>query len=78
MPMTHDEVCQIVSGLSDQAVARIIASGATREQLLEAFTWLREDEYLGGELERRPAGIVGELYDILLAEETELDDDEPA
>jgi hypothetical protein len=75
MPMTHDEVCQVVSGLSDHAVARIIATGGSRQQLLEAFTWLREDEYLGSELERRPAGVVGELYDILVAEETELEEE---
>jgi hypothetical protein len=77
MPLTHDAVCQVVSGLSDQAVARIIATNATREQLLEAFTWLREDDSLGRELHRRPSGVVGEVYDILLAEETELEEDEP-
>jgi hypothetical protein len=76
MPMTRDEVTKIVSGLSDQAIARIIATGADATQLLEAFTWLREDEYLGPELERRPAGLVGEVYDILVAEETELEDED--
>jgi hypothetical protein len=76
MPMTHDEVRQVVAGLSDQAVMRIIATGATREQLLEAFTWLQDDENLGSQLERRPSGVVGEVYDILAAEESELEDDE--
>lgn len=76
MPMTRDEVTKIVSGLSDQAIARIIATGADSDQLLEAFTWLREDEYLGAELERRPVGVVGEVYDILVAEETELEDED--
>ena len=74
MPMTHEEVRRIVSGLSDQAVAQIIATGATAAQLLEAFTWLREDDMLGEELERRPSGVVGTLCDILAAEEEELED----
>jgi hypothetical protein len=75
MPLTRDEVSQIVSGLSDEAIARIIATGADATQVLEAFTWLREDEYLGPELERRPSGVVGAVYDILVEEETELEDE---
>jgi hypothetical protein len=75
MPLTRDEVTRIVSGLSDEAIARIIATGADATQLLEAFTWLREDEYLGAELERRPSGVVGEVYDILVEEETELEEE---
>lgn len=75
MALTREEVSRIVSGLSDQAIARIIATGADATQLLEAFTWLRDDEYLGSELERRPSGVVGEVYDILLEEETELEEE---
>jgi hypothetical protein len=73
--MTRDDVSRIVSGLSDETIARIIATGADANQLLEAFTWLREDEYLGPELERRPSGLVGQVYDILVEDETELEEE---
>jgi hypothetical protein len=43
----------------------------------EAFAWLSEDEYLGGELEKPLSGVVQQVYDILRADEPEWEEDIP-
>jgi hypothetical protein len=37
--------------------------------VLEAHTWLMADDRLGAELQRRPSGRVGQVCDILAADE---------
>lgn len=63
------EIVAICGPLDDGVVARIIATGATAREVLEAFTWLSADDQIGTELQRGPQGVVGAVYDILLREE---------
>ncbi|MEE8279165.1 MAG: hypothetical protein V3R55_00505 [Alphaproteobacteria bacterium] len=74
--LTRERVVKIVGRIDDGRVAEVIATGATPAELMEAFTWLGSDEYLGGELEHSLRGRVAQLYDILAADESEDDDRE--
>jgi hypothetical protein len=69
--VTPTEVVEICGALDDAVVAKIVDTGASAAQVLEAFTWLNSDDYLGGELERPKEGLVGVIFDILEAEQPE-------
>jgi hypothetical protein len=73
-PASASEVRAIVGPLEDIAIARILATGATAAEVLEAFTWLTADDQLGTELERTCRGRVAEVYDILKDETEDADD----
>jgi len=46
-------------------IARIVATGATVAEVLEAYTWFTADDQLETELERTCRGRVAEVADIL-------------
>ncbi len=66
-PATAAEVVEIVGPLDDQVIARIIGTGASAADVLEAFTWLNADDYMG-KLERPKIGAMAAVIDILEAE----------
>lgn len=68
-PATAGEILAICGHIEDQAVLDIIATGATADEVLEAHTWLMADDRLGPELRRRPSGRVGQVCDVLTADE---------
>jgi hypothetical protein len=59
------EVRTIVGPLDDAVIARIVATGATTAEVLEAYTWFMADDQLGTELERTCRGRVAEVVHIL-------------
>ena len=73
--VSREEIIEIVGRISDDRIAGIIATGAGPAEVTEAFAWLSEDEYLGGELEKSLSGIVERVYEILRADEAEWEDD---
>jgi hypothetical protein len=78
-PMTHltrDDVLKAVGGVDDVTIAKIIASGATAEELAEAKAWLSNDEPLMNAGKPLAKGRVGELVDILSELEASEQDDE--
>jgi hypothetical protein len=68
-PATASEIIEIVGHLDDSVIARILATGATPAEVLEALTWVSADDQLGTELQHGRHGAVGAVYDILLQEE---------
>jgi hypothetical protein len=66
---TASEIIEIVGHLDDGVVARILATGATPAEVLEAFTWATADDQIGTELRPCRSGIAGEVYEILMQEE---------
>ena len=66
---TASEIIEIVGRLDDGVVARILATGATPAEVLEAFTWATADDQIGTELRHGRSGIAGEVYEILMQEE---------
>jgi hypothetical protein len=71
-PATAEEVRSIVGPVDETVLARIVETGATPAEVLEAFTWTAADDRLGEELQRLPTGRVAQVYEIL----TEDDDEE--
>jgi hypothetical protein len=63
--LTRDQVIEVVGTYSDLMVTRIIETEATLEELMEAYTWLSEDDYMGREVRRPLSGRVAAVYDIL-------------
>jgi hypothetical protein len=70
-PATASEIIEIVSHLDDGVVVRILATGASPAEVLEAFIWVNADDQLGTELQHGRHGAVGAVYEILLQEEPE-------
>ena len=53
---------------------RILATGASPAEVLEAFTWVTADDQLGTELQHGRHGAVGAVYEILLQEEPDAEE----
>jgi hypothetical protein len=66
---TASEIIEIVGHLDDGVVARILATGATPAEVLEAFTWATADDQIATELRHGRSGVAGEVYEILMQEE---------
>ncbi|GGD71294.1 MULTISPECIES: hypothetical protein [Rhizobium] len=73
MIMTADDVIAVLGPADETLVAEVIATGATKTELAEAFAWANNDEALMGEGRRLPTGRVAALVDLLSAEEEEQD-----
>ena len=73
-PATASEIIEIVGHLDDAVIARILASGASPAEVLEAFTWVTADDQLGTELQHGRHGAVGVVYEILLQEEPDAEE----
>jgi hypothetical protein len=71
---TASEIIEIVGHLDDGVIARILATGASPAEVLEAFTWATADDQIGTELRHTRHGVAGEVYEILMQEE--LDEEE--
>lgn len=69
-PLTHDQITAVIGEVDDQTATDIIKTGATVEELLEAFEWASGsgEAAVGEELERPIEGVVAEVFDILTAE----------
>jgi hypothetical protein len=65
--LTRKDVVSLFGDLDDVVVADIIATGATAQELAEAYAWLANDEPLMNAGRPLPAGRVAQLVDILAA-----------
>lgn len=68
--VTKEDVDEIVGRLDDAVTAAIIATGATRDELLEAYEWLTADDAQHRRLHQGPGGTIAGLCDLLEAEIT--------
>jgi hypothetical protein len=73
-PATAKEIVEIVGPLDDAVLVRIVETEASAAEVLEAFTWVTADDYIGTELEQAPRGVVARVYEILKEEEPEPDE----
>jgi hypothetical protein len=65
-PISADELRRILGDIDDATCARILETGATEAEVIEARQWLMADDQLGTELDRGKRGVVGEVYEILV------------
>ncbi len=70
-PLTRDQVIAICGPLDDMKIASIIATGATRAELVDARSWLSSDDPVAGHLGRTASGRVSRLVDLLKADDAE-------
>lgn len=63
--LTRSEIERIAGPLDDGLVVEILATGATSEEMAEAFEWLYADDAMARDLHREPVGRVGVLCEIL-------------
>ncbi len=73
-PASAADIVSIVGQLDSDAIASILAIGASETEVLEAYTWLAADDEIGTETGRSRSGRVGLVYEIL-AEVLEPPDD---
>ena len=69
MPMTREEIVSVLGPTDETLIADILSTGASFEELREAWVWLNEDEALMGEGRLLPGTRVAELIDLLDADE---------
>jgi hypothetical protein len=67
--LTREEILEVVGDIDDARAAAIIATGATIEDLEEAVGWAAGESDVMGDLRLRASPVVGEVYDLLTAEE---------
>ncbi len=66
-PAAAEEIADIVGEIDNGTLAAIIATGATRDEVLEANTWLNADDSMHRELHHAPRDVVAQVLDILEA-----------
>lgn len=71
LPLTRDQIIEIVGRIDDLKIAEILGTGATPAQLTEAKVMLAAGESVAALLGRPVEPIVNRLYEILKADEPE-------
>ena len=69
--MTRDEILSVLGPVDDDFVAELMATGASGEELREAWNWLHGDDALMGEGRPLPGTRVAELIDLLEPDDPE-------
>lgn len=65
MPMTRQDVVSVLGSIDDATIAEIIASGASLEELREAWAWAFGDEALMSQGRPLPGTRVAALMDLI-------------
>jgi hypothetical protein len=60
-PATPVQIEKIVGPVDAAVLMRIIETGATAAEVLEALTWVTADDQIGTELERAPRAVVARV-----------------
>lgn len=68
-PLTRGDVVEVVGPIDDDKIADIIATGATLEELAEAYAWASDEADPLAEEGRSLTGTVAQVYDILISGE---------
>ncbi|MEI9412314.1 MULTISPECIES: hypothetical protein [unclassified Mesorhizobium] len=69
--LTKDDVTSVLGPIEEATVAEIIATGASAEELREAWAWLNEDEALMSEGRPLPGTRVAALIGLLEPDDEE-------
>lgn len=67
MTMTRDDVISVLGPVDDAVIADIVSTGATIEELREAYVWIGADEALVNEGRQLPTPRVVTLIELLEA-----------
>lgn len=69
MAMAREDVVSVLGSVDEDLIAEIIATGASLEELREAWAWLDGDEALMSEGRPLPGVRIAALIDLLEADE---------
>lgn len=69
--LDRDQVIHVLGPIDDDTILRIIATGASKSQLLEARERLERPGEVAEETQHTPLGVVGEIVEIVRAAEPE-------
>ena len=69
MPMTRQDVVSVLGPVDNATIAEIIASGASLEELREAWAWAFGDEALMSQGRPLPGTRVAALIDLIDADD---------
>jgi hypothetical protein len=72
-PATAQEIADVIGRQDELLIAQILRTGASREEVLQAHTWLNADDALGKSLGRPVRGNAARVLEIL--EAAQLDGD---
>ncbi len=67
-PVTASEIREILGPVENGTVAAILAIGATRNEVMEAYAWLSADDQLRRERHHTISGKAAEVWRVLEAE----------
>jgi len=65
MTLAREDVIAVLGPVDEALIAEIIKTGATAEDVAEAWTWLNSDEALIGEGRALPSGTVARVIELL-------------
>ncbi|HEX2147115.1 MAG TPA: hypothetical protein VHG11_05615 [Pseudorhizobium sp.] len=71
MTITRDEIRKVLGPVEDTFAAELAATGATAQELAEAWAWVNSDEALMNDGRPLPGARVAELVALLESEEDE-------
>jgi len=69
--LTRDDILSVIGPADDVVVTEIIASQATRDELMQAWAWVNNDEALINEGRPLPSGRTADLIELLTPEDAE-------
>lgn len=70
-PLTRKAIQSVLGPSDDTMVAEIAATGASLEELQQAWAWVNSDEALINEGRPLPSGRIAELIGLLVAHDVE-------
>ena len=73
-PATESDVRRILGTVEDDLVMEVLATGATADEILEAYEWVSSEDRLGTDLDHTKRGRVAAVYDILVRDAEEMDE----
>jgi len=73
--LTAEAVRKIAGQLDDSLLIEILKTGASEEELVEAFEWLYADDALSKSRHHAPDSRIALLRDILNRQETAIDEE---
>jgi hypothetical protein len=69
--LNRDAVTKVLGPVDEALAAELIATGASAEELFQAYAWRANEEALANEQRGFPSARVGELVEILEAAEAD-------
>ncbi len=73
--ISHDRIIEIVGEIDDVRAAKIVATGASEDEIEEAAHWASGMSHLGKTVERPLRGVVAAVYDIPTSQRVFMEDD---